>query len=133
MKLDKQLDDIHSQYIRLLFADENGKVKCYTCTSTFHYKVIQCGHYIDRANTQFRWDEDFTRPQCEDCNCFKSGSLKKFRSNLIAEHGFSKVENAEIQSLKPYKWSKWDKEQLLKKRKKQVKKLLEEKNITYEP
>jgi len=130
MNLDKKLDTIHSIYIRLKNTDENGFGKCVTCGTTHKYINLQNGHYIDRANTQFRWLEDNCNIQCEDCNCYKSGNLIKYREYMIDKHGISHVIALETQSLRPFKVSKSDKESLLKLRRSQCRILLKDKNFS---
>ena len=51
----QDLDHVFSQYIRCKYADKNGMVECYTSGKKYHWKEIQCGHFIPRANLGTRW------------------------------------------------------------------------------
>lgn len=84
-KLKKQLDTIFSQYIRRKYANEEGMVKCYTCTTVKHWKEIQNGHWIPRHNLATRFSEDNCRPQCVACNMFQKGMPDVFAVNLLKE------------------------------------------------
>lgn len=84
-KLKKKLDALFSQYIRQKYADENGMVKCYTCSTVKHWKEIQNGHWIPRNNLATRFSEENCRPQCVGCNMFQKGRPDEFAVNLIKE------------------------------------------------
>jgi hypothetical protein len=79
------LDIIFSQLIRLKEADEHGMAKCYTCEDVKHWKQLQCGHYISRAQMPTRFSEKNCRPQCKICNEDKRGNLVVFAERLEAE------------------------------------------------
>ena len=76
------LDIVFSQMIRLSYADEHGRVECYTCGVKKHWKQIQCGHFIPRINMYTRFSEDNTKPQCVTCNEQMEGNLKAFAEHL---------------------------------------------------
>lgn len=79
------LDIIFSQLIRLKGADEFGMVKCYTCDDVKHWKQMQCGHFIPRAQMPTRFSEKNCRPQCKSCNEDKRGNLVVFAAQLESE------------------------------------------------
>lgn len=83
--LKKKLDKVFSKYIRQKYADKNGMVKCYTCSTVKHWKEIQNGHWIPRNNLATRFSEDNCRPQCVACNLFQKGMPDVFAVNLIQE------------------------------------------------
>lgn len=82
----EDLDILFSQLVRLKEADEHGMVKCFTCDDVKHWKQMQCGHFIPRANMPTRFSEKNCRPQCKNCNEHKNGNLKVFAERLEAEH-----------------------------------------------
>lgn len=84
-KLKKKLDTVFSQYIRQKYADEDGMVKCYTCSTVKHWKEMQNGHWIPRHNLATRFDENNCRVQCVACNMFQKGMPDVFAVNLIKE------------------------------------------------
>jgi hypothetical protein len=78
-------DAVFSQFIRLKYADKEGKVQCYTCPTKKHYTLMQNGHYVNRANLYLRFDERNCRPQCQGCNEFESGNMAVYTANLEKE------------------------------------------------
>ena len=88
----KKLDIVFSRYLRLTYANDFGMSACYTCSRTLHYKDLQCGHYISRANMNTRWDESNCRPQCMQCNVFKKGNYTEYSYRLLKECGEGELE-----------------------------------------
>ena len=84
-KLKKAFDSVFSKYIRQKYADDNGMVHCYTCSTVKHWKEIQNGHWIPRNNLATRFSEENCRPQCVACNLFQKGMPDVFAVNLIKE------------------------------------------------
>jgi hypothetical protein len=78
-------DIIFSQLIRLMYADEHGQVKCYTCETVKHWKHMQCGHFVSRAEMPTRFSVKNCRPQCKVCNEDKRGNLAVFAERLEAD------------------------------------------------
>lgn len=48
-QLKKHLWRLFSEYIRKRDADENGMVKCFTCTRFSHWKEMQAGHFVAQS------------------------------------------------------------------------------------
>lgn len=88
----KKLDTIFSIYLRKSYANDFGMSSCYTCNKQFHYKDLQCGHYIPRGNMNTRWDESNCRPQCMQCNVFKKGNYTEYSYRLLKECGEGELE-----------------------------------------
>ena len=63
-KLIKRLDTLVSQYVRYKDSDRYGKVSCYTCGARYHWKDVDCGHFISRKYQGTRWDLQNLRVQC---------------------------------------------------------------------
>jgi len=78
-------DAVFSQFIRLKYADKEGKVKCYTCQTTKHFTLMQNGHYVKRAHLYLRWDERNCRPQCQSCNEMDYGNMAEYTKRLDQE------------------------------------------------
>lgn len=87
----QKLDRVFSSYIRIKHS-KDGYCTCYTCGKSVSLLLIDCGHFISRSHMATRWDQNNTRPQCTDCNRFRSGNLKKFEENLIKQLGLFHVE-----------------------------------------
>lgn len=79
------LDFIFSRYIRLKYADKNGKVKCFTSDKEMRWQEAQNGHFISRSNLATRWMEENCRPQSEYDNCHLHGNLEIFKERLEKE------------------------------------------------
>jgi len=83
----KRMDTVFSQYIRRLYADEDGIVSCFTCRVKKHWKEMQCGHYISRNHLSTRFEEKNVAPQCPGCNVWGGGKHDVFAVNLIKKYG----------------------------------------------
>jgi hypothetical protein len=81
--LEKKLDRIFSEYVRLKAADENGYCKCVTCGKVYHWKEIHCGHFISRAVKATRFNETNCNPQCVNCNTYNQGKWLEYEQALI--------------------------------------------------
>lgn len=95
------LDIIFSQLIRLTHADEHGRVTCYTCDVVKHWKQMQNGHFVSRAQMPTRFSLKNCRPQCKTCNEDLRGNLVVFAGRLEAEElgivGILQEQGREIQ------------------------------------
>lgn len=81
----KELDKVFSQYIRLSNSNLDEFVECYTCGRSYHWKKIQCGHFMSRSRYSTRWNENNCRPQCYGCNVMQQGQQFIFAKNLNKE------------------------------------------------
>lgn len=84
-QLKKELDKLFSQYIRLKYADKNGKASCFTCDRSFPWKETDCGHFVSRQHLATRFDERNVRVQCKGCNLFGGGRVAIFATRLEDE------------------------------------------------
>lgn len=84
-KLKAELDRVFSIFIRQKYADSNGFVKCYTCTTRKHWKELHCGHFEKRHHLATRWLEENCRPQCPGCNLFRDGNYPEYAYQLEKE------------------------------------------------
>ena len=94
-ELEKRLDRVFSEYIRLTNADNFGLVKCITCGKLHFWKDIHCGHYINRTVKATRFDERNCAPQCNYCNTFCEGKHYLFRQKLVNKYGQNEVADIE--------------------------------------
>ena len=76
--LKKQLDKIFGQYIKLRDADQNGMLRCITCSKLVHWKEAHCGHFVRRRHLAVRWDERNCHGQCCYCNTFLDGNEAEY-------------------------------------------------------
>ena len=89
-KLHKKAWELQSKFKRREAADENGIVCCYTCGHPHYWTDMDLGHYIHLNALDF--EPDNLRPQCKQCNKWKSGNLDIYGERLIKEIGIKKVE-----------------------------------------
>lgn len=83
----KRLDKLTSEYVRRSFANKQGIVLCYTCGSPFHWKNLDCGHFIKRRYLNTRWELQNLRPQCRTCNRTLGGNYEVYNRKMIRELG----------------------------------------------
>ncbi len=118
----KELDRVFSQYIRLSAANLDGFCECYTCGRSYHWKKIQCGHFMSRARYATRWDENNCRPQCYGCNVMQQGRQFDFGQRLDAEKKGLAMAMAE-KSLQTVKFQTWELEEMIEHYKQKVSQL----------
>lgn len=130
-KLIKELDAWFSRYIRLKYSDSRGYCRCISCGKVYFWKEIQNGHYMSRRYMSTRFSEDNCRPQGVECNIFNQGAIQMYRRALIKEIGEQRVDLIELRARQENKnWSLFELKQLIEYYKKEVEKLLDEKNLT---
>ena len=127
--LEKKLDRVFSEYIRLSAADDNGYVKCVTCGSYHHWKEVHCGHFIPRARKAIRYDEMNCHPQCVRCNTFRHGEPDIYRQKLVQMYGTLAVEGLENLARMGGSYDAYSLQILLDSYKEKVKQLKKDKGI----
>ena len=93
--LEKKLDRIFSEYIRLKAAYEGGYCQCITCGKFYHWRELDNGHYISRTVKAVRFNEINCNPQCTWCNLRRQGQHHIYRDKLIEIYGKEEVEKLE--------------------------------------
>lgn len=85
----KKTDQVFSLLVRVMAADQDGMVKCYTCDRVAFWKQdgMECGHFRPRGNMGTRWSIKNCKPQDIGCNRLRNGNLKVFETNLKKEYG----------------------------------------------
>jgi hypothetical protein len=86
-RLIQEADRLFSIYIRSREADQYGMVRCFTCGTRATWKVMQCGHFVGRANFSTRWHDENCQIQCQTCNVIKHGNLAEYAKNLDLKYG----------------------------------------------
>ena len=89
--LEKILDRLFSEFIRLRDADAQGYVQCITCGAIYFWKDIDCGHYISRARQATRYDPMNSHCQCKKCNRFRGGEHDIYEERLVEKYGEESV------------------------------------------
>lgn len=86
---------------------------------------------MSRRYMSTRFSEDNCRPQGVECNIFNQGAIQMYRRALIKEIGEQRVDLIEVRARQENKnWSLFELKQLIEYYKKEVDKLLVEKNLT---
>ena len=128
-ELEKVLDRVFSEYIRLRSADENGYCHCITCGAIHHWKDIDCGHYLPRARQVTRYDVLNCFPQCHKCNRYRSGEHDLFRNELVRFYGKSVVEALEQKAMLGGGFDTYQLKQMIISYREEVKKIKLEKGL----
>jgi len=100
-ELEKDLDRIFSEYIRLRDADQNGYVSCITCWIIHYWSdghQINNGHFLPRGRKATRFDERNCHSQRVRCNMYKSGEWDIYEQRLIELYGKEVVEELKLKS-----------------------------------
>ena len=115
-RLKKKLWKIFSEYIRRRDADENGMVKCFTCTRSGHWKELQAGHFM--AQSLGLWtvfEEKNVHAQCAPCNLYKRGNPSVYALELTKRYGPNILEELQLLRKENYKLSRADYMELIEK------------------
>ncbi len=88
----KKLDKLTSLYVRQKGMDKNGYNTCYTCGARYHWKDMDCGHYIKRRYLHTRWDLNNVRVQCQFCNRTLNGNYAVYEPKIKRELGVDEVQ-----------------------------------------
>lgn len=83
----KELDRVHALFIRTRDIDDKGKAPCITCSISYHYDDLQCGHCFERGNFAIRWSVVNCNPQCYFCNVVKGGLIETHKVKIIQRYG----------------------------------------------
>jgi hypothetical protein len=90
--LKKKLDAVFSEYVRRRDTLDNGLVQCCSCGKYFHWKNMDCGHFVSRRVNSVRFDERNTGPQCRSCNRFHHGMAAGFALYIKKRYGEGTIE-----------------------------------------
>ncbi len=119
----KLLDKVFSEYIRRKYSDDNGDVRCCTCSKMDHWKYMQAGHFISRGNMSLRFSEFNVHPQCPECNELKEGNLMQYRIYLENRYGTLRVAWLESEKNKEVHRTKSEIKELIKLYKRKIREL----------
>ena len=65
-----------------------GRVKCFTCPKTGHWKDFQAGHYIPQSmSAKLVFDEHNVQVQCGGCNKYRNGNPTVYAIELCRKYG----------------------------------------------
>lgn len=127
--LKRKLDDVFSQYIRLRDSDEHGLITCYCCGKKIPIKESQNMHFIPRQHMSLRFSEINCHAGCIRCNYFLNGNIELYTLHMKKEYGNDIVERLTISRNQTSKISEFEYKSMIDHYKKEIEKLIIEKNI----
>lgn len=102
--LQAKADAAMSVYIRQKHADPFGYVKCVSCGRVFHWKEMDCGHFIPKSRgAAIRYVEENGHPECQGCNRFDEGHLIEYTRYMIEMYGNDKIDELKQEARKTLK------------------------------
>ena len=90
-ELDRELVRLHSTYVRLRDADDNGNCRCITCPMVLPWKQMQAGHWQDRRKLGTRFHDKNVNAQCEHCNEFLGGRFNLYQQAIEYKYDIETV------------------------------------------
>jgi hypothetical protein len=90
-------------------ANNNGYIKCVTCSKVDHFNNLQGGHFIERGKVSVKLVEEQIWPQCGQCNKWnmkKASYILAYRSFLADTYGEQWVKDLELQSKQTKKYTR---------------------------
>ena len=107
-QLQNTLWPIFAMYIKKTHSADGEWCNCFTCDKPIQIGSHDChaGHFISRAYSPTKYDEDNVRPQCGGCNGYGNGKPIEFERRLKLEIGAERVELLKRMATNSYKWSK---------------------------
>ena len=125
-----KLDTEFSLFVRLRDAMNNGFCRCISCGKVYHWKNLQCGHYMSRRYMATRFDEDNCHAQCVACNIFNQGNIQGYRRGLLIKIGENRINLIEYKALNTVcKYSEFEFKELIKYYKLRTEQLRKEKGL----
>jgi hypothetical protein len=123
MNLQRKLDRIFSEYIRLRDTDENGYGRCISCGKWIHWKEGDAGHFCNRKHLSLRYDEKNVNLQCRSCNRFDEGNTIGYNRGLVEKYGDGVINYLTIKKFNHCRLGKVEYEALIKEYTEKVKQL----------
>ena len=127
--LEKKLDKIFSQYIRLSHANDKGMCICVSCGIMKHWQDIDAGHFYSRRHRSVRWDGMNVHPECKRCNRFDTDHLHGYMKFMIDQYGVERMQILTDCKNGTKKWSKLELANMIKMYTEWFKQLKEEKGL----
>ena len=125
-----KLDTQFSLFVRLRDSMNNGFCRCISCGKVYHWKKLQCGHYMSRRYMATRFDEDNCHAQCVACNIFNQGNIQGYRRGLLIKIGENRINLIEYKALNTIcKYSEFEFKELIKYYKLRTEQLRKEKGL----
>ena len=124
---DDKLWKIFSQYIRQRDSDSSGYCKCFTCNFRAPWRQFDAGHGVGRQHKSTKYDERNVHAQCKRCNGFEGGQQAIYKEEVEKRYGKGTWDELVIKSKQVCKRGKTEIEVMEQYYKKEVERLLKEK------
>lgn len=121
--LERELDDVFSDFIRLRDRKVGNFINCFVCGVTVPWQQSHNGHYISRAHMATRYNENNCNAVCIDCNCFDPDHQNQYRLKMIGYYGLRVVELLEGQKRNLQKFVRYEIQEMIDHYKIEVRKL----------
>ena len=100
--LQAKADAAMSVYVRMKHSDDNGYIKCVSCGNPYHWKDVDCGHFIPKSRgAAVRWVFENCAPECRGCNRFSESHLIGYTLYMLDTFGRDKITELEQMARKP--------------------------------
>ena len=90
--LQKELDGVFSEFIRLRDTNANLYGKCITCPKIVHYAEADCGHFFSRRFINIRYHENNAHLQCRECNRLYDGRADDYEIAMLFKYGQERID-----------------------------------------
>ncbi len=113
--LEKKLDRVFSEYIRMRHADEGGTVQCVTCPKLMHWEKngAQAGHFIKRQHRATRWRPTNCHVQCTSCNTYRGGMQDEYAKFIVQTYGLAEFNDLMEAKHRIVKFTRSDLEEMI--------------------
>lgn len=101
-------DELHlwpvfSTFVRLRDSDQDGILKCFTCSRRMHWRNAQCGHGVPRQHKATKYNEINNNGQCPKCNAWEGGMREVYKEEMDKRHGAGTWDKMIVASRSTYK------------------------------
>jgi hypothetical protein len=125
-QLKKILWKLTSEYVRRSEADHTGQTKCSTCDLIRHWKEMQAGHFIPKAQgNAIYFDLRNINTQCYRCNINLGGNGAEYYPFMLDKHGQEVIDELRRLSRTTVKFTKADYEEMIVEMKAKIRELEE--------
>jgi len=104
-----------SVFIRQRDSNSNGYGNCSTCGVHKHWKELQAGHFVSRAELSVCFDERNVHIQCARCNGFRGGEQFIMSIYIDGKYGIGTSDELQYLRHQPSKFSRTDYVEMIEK------------------
>lgn len=93
-----------SIFIRTRDADDHGMVRCITCPTVAHWKLMQAGHFLRGRLNANLFDKRGCWAQCYACNIGRDGNVVEYYEVMLSTFGRETIKELKAQNQITHKW-----------------------------